>query len=404
MLSFLYDCILSLSGLILLPKWSLERKSKDAALARIGLGLPKSSIGGKPSIWIHMVSVGEVRAMIPLYEKLKKTYPTTPFFLSTTTVTGKKEAEKSLKEGAAYFYLPLDHSFLMRRLVQRICPTLLLLAEGDLWYNMTRQVKERGGSVILTSGKLSSTSFTRLNRFPKVAKRLYSQLDLILAQSSTYASAFSTFFPSDKIHVTGNLKRATRPHLLTQDEKTALRSSLRLGSQEMVITLGSTHEGEEMALLKALEGAHYDKILLVPRHPHRFGSVQALIEKRGDKRVILVPQMGILTSLYQISSISIVGGSFLPGVGGHNVLEPIQVGTPALFGPHMEAQSELSAAALSSGAALQTSLDQLKERLQEMQRNLPPLQEKAKQSAAEGGEALDRAWGYLTPFLERGLR
>jgi len=125
------------------------------------------------------------------------------------------------------------------------------------------------------------------------------------------------------------------------------------------------------------------KVLLVPRHPERFLEVKALLErsempflvysKREEKnfreRVVLMDEMGLLRTCYQLSELALVGGSFIRGIGGHNVFEPIQCGIPVLFGPHMEAQRDFTHLLLQAQAARQLSLEELPRALLELFQN-----------------------------------
>ena len=47
-------------------------------------------------IWIHAVSMGETRAVIPLFQMIKKIYPEAAIVISSTTETGHEEAKRSM--------------------------------------------------------------------------------------------------------------------------------------------------------------------------------------------------------------------------------------------------------------------------------------------------------------------
>ena len=72
-------------------------------------------------------------------------------------------------------------------------------------------------------------------------------------------------------------------------------------------------------------------------------------------RVHFIDQMGILPTCYRLSHLAIVGGSFIPGIGGHDIFEPVKMGIPTLYGPYMDQQSSLEVAIRKSGAAKQVS-------------------------------------------------
>lgn len=383
----LYNLLLILGSFFAIPKWLLQKKYRGTILMRLGLRLPPPS--GKSSIWIHMVSMGETKIMAPIYKKLRQNYPEVPIFLSTTTTTGQAEAKRSLPNADAYFLLPLDFSWIMHRLVKRLKPQLLILSESDFWLNQMRAVKKQGGKVILLNGKLSERSAKRFSHVPRFSQKLFGAMDLLCAQNTEYASRISSLCPAAPITVTGNLKLSIPTKKLTPEEKETWRKKLGLTPNDKVITIGSTHENEEALILANLKTSA--KILLVPRHPERFAKVKKFIQDLNNPQIIVVDQMGVLTTCYQLSELAIVGGSFQTGVGGHNIFEPIQANIPVIFGPYMETQKELVQLILGAKAGIQTPAENLTEALAQAQL----LTQNVQKLAGEGEEVLDRTWKAL---------
>ena len=331
--------------------------------------------------------------MIPIYERLRQKYPNGAFFFSSTTKTGHLEAKRSLPNADDYFFLPLDFSWVMHKLILRLKPDLLLLSEGDFWLNLISEVKNRGGKVVLLNGKISSRSATRFAKIPRFSKRLFGKIDCLCIQNTEYATRFqSLYVPPEKITITGNLKLSIPTKKISGVEKQKWLTHFNLDPSDRIITIGSTHEGEEELLLPHIKDA---KILLVPRHPERFAAVKKFLEKNAYPHVRLVDQMGILNICYQLSDLAIVGGSFIPGIGGHNIFEPIQAGIPVVFGPHMETQKELVQLILRSKAGLQTSIEDLPKAIQKA----PELAQNASVLALQGAEPAEATWEALQPYL-----
>ena len=381
MFNISYNLILGLLGLVALPKllwqWFRFGKYRNTLLQRLGWQFPQiPSQKSTHVIWIHSVSVGETRAVIPFFQQLKKKHPDAAIYVSTTTGTGFLESKKSLPEADAHFLLPLDFSWVMHRLCNHLKPTMLILVESDFWYQLISQVKKRGVAVFLINGKISERSTKRFQLLSCFSKRLFSSIDHFCVQNEAFAKRFMQLgIPADKITVTGNLKLDIPVKSLTFPEKQTFKAQLKITDQDVVITIGSTHSPEEEWLLAALTHLPIPtlKILIVPRHPERFASVAAHLksqkipfgsysnraELQGDERVILIDTMGELNHCYQIAKLAIVGGSFVDHVGGHNILEPVFFTTPVLFGPHMQAQEEFKNLALQSGAGLLVTLELL---------------------------------------------
>lgn len=323
-------------------------KYRKSFLPKLGFGFPKVEKRNRKLIWIHAVSLGETKAILPLLQKLKN--EESCILLSAGTETGYEEGK-----GAAdyHVYLPFDLGYIIRPIVKRIQPDLILVTETDFWFNFQDAAKKSGARLMLVNGKLSETSLARYKKFPFFAKKLLHPFDLLLLQGRLYADRFRQLgIPNGKVKVTGNLK------LDGVQENAVLftREKLQM-DQESILTLGSTHDPEEKLWVAALNRIWREvpdlKVFLVPRHPQRFDSIaQLLLDEQipfhrfsqnpyfGEKRVLLIDVMGLLRSCYQISTLAFVGGSLTKKVGGHNILEPAYYGVPVLFGPFMYGQPD----------------------------------------------------------------
>lgn len=361
MLSLFYNIILFLLGLLVLPKFLWQRfrygKYRHSIAQRLGKHLPLLHEKQGPVFWLHMCSVGETKALIPLYRKLREELPQAHFFISSITETGHAEALKNLKGAEAYFYLPLDFSFLMKKLVKRLSPDFLILSESEFWYHLLKYVKKSGGKSILVNGKISEKSAYLFKKFSFFSKRLFNYFDHLMVQNQIYYDRFLPFVEPARLSICGNLKLDIRFIPMSPSEKMQFQNQLGIKPEDIVITIGSTHAPEEKEILSALnplfEEFPHLKILIAPRHPERWNpvahdlSAHYLLSRYSQKnpsqeaRVILIDTLGSLMSCFQISALAIIGGSFFVGVGGHNIFEPLQADTPVLFGPHMESQTEL---------------------------------------------------------------
>ncbi len=351
------NILLGFYFLFLLPKLFFDRlkgKRHPALRQRLGWNLPKPD---RPVIWIHAVSVGEIKAVQPLFQRLysKSFY----FFITTTTATGFAEAKRSLSKADFFAYLPLDFTWVVRRFVKRLKPTHFILVESDFWPNLLFALKERGAKLSLVSGKMSKRSAKRFQLFAPFSKRLFSLFDHLCVQNEEHLERFSPFIHRSRLHITGNLKLDMK----AQGDIEIFTFS------EPVITLGCTHAPEEEKLLEVLYPGPWT-LFLAPRHPERFGEVAHLLEKKNipftrwseqkSGKVILIDVMGQMPSCYANSRLAILGGSFVDHIGGHNVLEPCLYGTPVLFGPHMFAQEEFAKRVLEAKAGLQISLSDVR--------------------------------------------
>lgn len=380
MISFFYHIALFLFAIGNLPKilwqWAVLGKYRESLGQRLGFSIPQITASKKKSIWIHAISMGETRAVVPLFHKIRTAFPDLPIVISSTTETGHAEAKRSMPDAAAHFFLPLDFSWIIRRLLHRVNPAALILCESDFWYHLLTLAKEEGVSTFLVNGKISERSCLRFQKLLPFAKRLFGAIDHFYLQSERFYDRFlSLKVPAEKLTVTGNLKFDAAPREMSEREKEEFRQQLCIDPAVPVLVVGSTHAPEEEWILSALDSIWRKipqlKVLLVPRHPERFAEVSQKIEARGisfarysegkkqPAQLILIDAMGLLNHCYQLATIAIVGGSFVSHVGGHNIFEPVLFGVPVLFGPHMHSQLDFVDLVLQAQAGIQTQIDGL---------------------------------------------
>lgn len=375
-----YFCYNILSVFLLIPVLiyhlyrSISRGRPPALGERFG-SISKDTltrIAGRPVIWLHAVSVGESIAARPLLKALRSRYPDHAILVSNTTETGRGIAS-GFPEIDLCIYFPFDFYPAVRRTLNLIRPTVVIIMETEIWPNFTREAHRRKIPVILANGRISDRSFSGYQRFSwffRNALELFSRLCMQTNIDSQRITAIGA--PGDKVITTGNLKYDISFRQICDDEKKKLRSQYAIPEDLTVITAASTHAGEEQHVISA-----YQKLLktdsnlllvLVPRHPERSAEVAALLERTDitfrrrtslkdtellpKGGILLVDTVGEMMNLYTLSDIAFVGGSLVP-TGGHNLLEPASLGVACLFGPHMSNFREIAALVLRYGAGIQ---------------------------------------------------
>lgn len=359
----LYEFALWVIALLAIPKMVYNlvfyKKYRKSFFSRIGLKNQLVKIEGSPVIWIHAVSMGETKAASRLAIELKSRYPDCHLIISSVTETGHAEAKRSIPVANQHIYLPFDFYLIVNRLVKQISPDIVILCESDLWFNFLRSAKSQGAAIAMVNGKMSERSMNRFRRGSFFSKGLFDLFDLICVQNELYKERFTEAgVHPGKLRITGNLKFDEYYPMLSESQIGEWREKLGIKPSQLVVTIGSTHDPEELLFLKGFKKIWEKqdvKVLMVPRHPERFNTVAQVLKQehvsyvrwsmidqaKGDEKVILVDAMGVLRTCYQICDIAIVAGSFTDKVGGHNILEPCWYGKPVLYGMHMFTQLEL---------------------------------------------------------------
>jgi 3-deoxy-D-manno-octulosonic-acid transferase len=349
---------------VLLWRGVRERSYWHNFSQRFGFG-PRSTPHG---VWLHAVSVGEVQACAPLVVALARRHPQLPLTVTTFTPTGAARARALIGHLAAVRYVPFDLPGAVRRFLGRVEPRLAIIFETELWPNLYRECRRRRVPLVLASARLSERSLGRYRRLGALFTDAVSTARIVAAQAEGDAARFRALGAApDSTHVTGNLKFDFELPEGLAERGRRLRAQYAPGRPMWVA--GSTHEGEEAAVLEAqrqVRASHADALVAIaPRHPARFAQVAQQLaqagvafERRSDggdahdsgAEVLLLDSLGELLEFYAAGDVAFVGGS-LVSIGGHNLLEPAALGVPALTGPHNFNGPEVAQLLISRGAA-----------------------------------------------------
>lgn len=340
---------------LLFPLLSVHRKTRKGLLQRLGFYpadlLP---VGGGPRVWLHGASAGDLLALSPMISLLKEKVPEVRLVLSTTTNTGYLMARQRLaREVDAIVYAPYDLWGASRRAVAAIRPDLLVLEYTEIWPNLIQAARLGGARIALTNGRFSQGHLGKYRLLFSAIGNPLKNIDLFLMREDDEAErALGLGAPLERVWVTGNTKfDALGAPQQPEGADEVLREALGLPMGARVLIAGSTHEGEEEALLDVFQRLlkeHPDlRLVIAPRYIDRAARIMELArvrglgvglrseQNRGGGRVVVLDTIGELSRAYRLATLVFVGGSFTTR-GGQNILEPAAQGKPVLFGPHME--------------------------------------------------------------------
>jgi len=320
---------------------------------RLGLPAGVKAVGGR-RVWVHAVSLGEVRAAEALIAALRRKAPDRPtVWLSTSTAAGREEACRVLPPDVPVFTFPLDILGSPGRALARLRPDLVILMETELWPNFLRAASRRGVRIMLANGRISVRSWPQYRRFRFLFRAVLDYVDLMaMIGAGDRKRIVAMGADPAKVKVAGNVKY---DHLLGREDRpraARLREELGLGPGRRVLAAGSTRSGEELQIVEAFEGLLKDfpdlHLIIAPRHIDRAGEVEALVRARGlsvgrrsrlrggpAPMVTVVDVMGELFYLYGLADVAFCGASLVP-LGGQNPFEPAVWAKPVLYGSSME--------------------------------------------------------------------
>jgi 3-deoxy-D-manno-octulosonic-acid transferase len=352
-MAFVASALAWLVFVILLPVLLLHPRVRHGVRRRLGYYPSDPLHGAGPRIWLHGASAGDVLGLVPIVRELKALRPDARVVVSAITDSGAAMAEQKLVQSRlADFvtFLPYDLPGACRRAIEALRPDVLVLEYTELWPQLIHAAARAGTRLALTNGRIAPENLSRYRLLFRIAGNLVERFDLLLMRADDEAERVVLLGADpERVHVTGNTKFDALAVSVPPGEDAALRAALGIGS-ERVWVCGSTHEGEEGALLDVFAQVREDapdlRLVLAPRYIERAARVLGLARERnlpvrlrsepgGNEAVIVLDSIGELVRVYQLATVVFVGGSFTDR-GGQNILEPAACGKPVLFGPRME--------------------------------------------------------------------
>ena len=379
----------------------LLRKLARRALAEPGYGEAAGERFGHYSqppeaaselVWVHAVSLGETRVAAALLKALRAQHPGLRILLTHGTATGRAEGLGLLLPGDVQVWQPWDSQAAVTRFFNHFKPRLALLIETEVWPCAVAAAKARAVPMVLINGRLSAKSLRQALQMAPLAYPAYGALSKVYAQTEDDAGRFRLLRVAAP-EVFGNLKFDASPSQSQQSTGKAWRQAVA----QPVLMFASSRDGEEADFFKQIRALGQQKRaqtaidlvaervpetvtqgrssglakwLIVPRHPQRFGEVEALAEQHGlrvsrrsswpagpadsaaamQADIWLGDSLGEMALYYALSDVALLGGSFAP-LGGQNLIEAAACGCPLVIGPHTFNFAEAAELALAEGAA-----------------------------------------------------
>ncbi len=338
-----------------------RRGKEDPARSAERLGHPSAGRPEGPLVWVHAVSVGEAMAAMPVIDRL--TAEGKSVLVTTVTTTSAALVGHRLKPGLIHQFAPLDLAGPVDRFLAHWRPDLAVFVESEIWPVAIGRLADHGIPLVVANARLSPRSFRGWRRAAPAARAVFRRMSLVLAQTDDDGERFSNLGAPD-VATFGNIKfDAGLPDVGIADLD-ALREGV--GDRPMVLA-ASTHPGEDELLLTAFLSLKEKRpealLVIVPRHPVRGGDIALLSEAAGLSvrrrsagelpdamtEIYVADTLGELSAFFRLATVVLMGGTFIDGIGGHNLIEPARLGAAVISGPHFSNWIDIYRAFIEAG-------------------------------------------------------
>ncbi len=396
----------------------VKRGKEDAIRYRERLGQTQALRPEGQLVWFHGVSVGESVSALPVIVVLAAERPDLNILITTATTTSADILAKRLPEGVIHQFAPIDTPQAVNAFLDHWRPDLAAFIESDIWPIQLRALTARQVPHVLLSARITEKTYKGWQRFKGAMRPLLAGYSLIMAQDRASEDRLTQMGVT--VGPRANLKTIGAPLPV---DPAALSDLKKLIGKQFVYFAASTHYGEDSLLAKALEPALWggDLLILAPRHPIRAGEIRLDFQALGLKvaqrsknepitsqtHIYLADTLGELGLFFTVADITIMGGSFLEDIGGHNPLEAARLGKCVITGPDISNWTSIYADLLDVEAAFRVKgtaeLSFLLSQFRQHPAVVKAANAKALSVSRKEADTLDIVWSALEPLLPEAV-
>ncbi|MFH0948772.1 MAG: glycosyltransferase N-terminal domain-containing protein [Elusimicrobiota bacterium] len=392
-----YNILVGFAFVFILPYFVWRYKL--AAFDKLSVGIKQRlgfyDIEKGRYIILHASSIGELKTVTMFIDKLKKIFPEKKVLVLTMTPYGYKYVfDKKIADEV--IFAPIDIPFCVEKLFLRVIPEMLILVESELWPNLIFSAKRKGAKIVSINARMSDKSFKRYLFVKEFIAEILKKIDFICAREESDRNKFIALgYDEKKVIKTGNMKydmikevsRVGSPAAKSKRQETR---DFGFTENDLIFVAGSTREKEEEIVINVYKKLVVDfkslKLVLAPRYPERCSAIEKILQKEninfirrsqlttyprlksgatpltspaanllGTFHCLLLDTIGELIDVYSVGTVIFVGGSLFDDAGGHNMLEPAELGKTVVFGKFVKNFKESAELLISEKAAFQVS-------------------------------------------------
>ena len=333
-------------GLSLIAPWhskvSRMLEGRGETIAR----MQQMLLPERPTIWMHVSSLGEFEQGRPLIEAIRERYSNYQILVSFYSPSGY-EVRSDYKGADCVVYFPGDTPGVVRRFLDVAKPEVAIFVKYDFWPVTLEELKKRGIATYVVSAifKENQAFFQWYGTWYRNLLRCFTHIFVQDASSVELLRAYGIL----EVSVAGDT-RFDRVEAISKNGKSILEIEQLKVFGEPLVVVGSSWAEDEALILDYLETHKGFRLVLAP-HELEEERIKAIEQRFGNQavrlsfletnqislesvRILIIDCFGLLSSLYRYADLVYIGGGF--GKGIHNTVEAAVYGVPIVFGPRYD--------------------------------------------------------------------
>jgi len=295
-----------------------------------------------PLVWFHAASLGEFEQGRPVIEALKRARPDIRVLLTFFSPSGY-EVRKGYSVADYVSYLPVESVANIRRFYDIANPAMAIFIKYEFWKGFIEEAKRRNIKLLSISAIFRPNQLF-FKSYGGFFLKTLEQFDHLFVQNSI-SSHLLRSAGIQQVTIAGDTRFDRVKEIRSQAQKIAIAQAFKAG--ELLIVMGSVWPQDMEMIYPAIKKLSPKVRFIVAPHQIENGFLIEIEEKSGvpsvrysaaeaetvaNFRLLLIDNIGMLSSLYGYGDIAFVGGGFRGGL--HNTLEPAVFGVPVVWGHH----------------------------------------------------------------------
>jgi 3-deoxy-D-manno-octulosonic-acid transferase len=296
-------------------------------------------------VWFHFASLGEFEQGKPLLQYFRNKFSDKEIIITFYSPSGY-EVRKNTNLADYILYLPLDTPKNAKEFLDIFKPEIAFFNKYEYWYHFFKETRNQQIPLYITSAIFREKQIF-FKFYGGFFREILSCVTHFYLQDQNSAQLLKSI-GFNNYTITGD----TRFDSVSQiaKNKKDFPEILKFKQENNLFIGGSTWPEDEELIAKFIKSYPSNwKFIFAPHEisENKLVALEGLLNQKSIRyskiddhtdiaalKILIIDNIGLLSSLYAYADIAFIGGGF--GAGIHNTLEAAAWGLPVIFGPNYQ--------------------------------------------------------------------